>query len=483
MYLWDLGASLGRLLGVLKFQVAQGVVSELTLDIPGEWDVRRVVAEALPGTSIVPRLRDWTLEPVDGRTRLRLVFQTQLTTGVQVFVELLNPKPLQTRTTLALPRPVKAVSTEGLLAYRLENREALLSGNLGLTGIDLDRFVSAWQASGAEDPGQPASAFSFLRSAGSDPSLTLELKEPANRVAAEQEFSYQLGPRSFFFDATMRLTGREEDLILAEWDVPADIVLGEISGADVHGWTRTGNRVQVWFHQAVTKTILTWRGWSAGDRPVQQSWPIPSITCLHASPVETTLHIAPEPGWLVQAGPWTNLHTVAGNTPGLTAIAEQPDYAGAVFLQAQGSAPDPEAAKDLHAPAPADKKIDPAIYVVLEEQGASLMGPAGTTADSTRFWRAGASCAFRRPSAPLSRASCSTARKSRRGARRLVLATGTSVRNLRLFWRWPATEEPADRPNLTAPRLDNVQRLPGDKEDRGWWRAGRAPGNDVPAGE
>jgi hypothetical protein len=42
-------------------------------------------------------------------------------------------------------------------------------------------------------------------------------------------------------------------------------------------------------------------------------------------------------------------------------------------------------------------------------------------------------------------------------------------RHLRIYWRWPSQQEPADRPDLSKPRLENVAVLPGTQPDDGLW--------------
>ncbi len=159
LYVWDLQTA-RRLLGALRYQVVRGSETTLFIDVPAEWDVRQVEIASLSGNS-PNRLRDWGIVPGPQSSRLRLEFQFPMTTSVQVFVELLSRKPATTQPVLALPTPVGAASSGGLLAYHLGLREATLTESLGFTGVDLKSFVAQWQSAGVEDPGPLGALFRF----------------------------------------------------------------------------------------------------------------------------------------------------------------------------------------------------------------------------------------------------------------------------------------------------------------------------------
>lgn len=483
-YYWELQSCTDRILGVLNYQIVQGSVRNLDVDLPREWDLRRVETGSLTAASAAPRLRDWTLEQVSGRSRLHLEFQNPVTSGVRVFLELLNPRPLETRAALTLPAPVSAVTAEGLLACRADSREIAIASTLGLTGIDLDRFVVPWQASGAEDAGPPVRAFSFRRSAGISPALVLDLREPANRLTTSQEISWHVGPRGLYCDAVMRLTIREDDLAMAEWDVPANLILGEITGPDLRAWSRTGNRVQTWFRQTINKTELEWRAWTTKQPGSEGSAAIPVIACLKTAALETSLRFMPEPGWMLRAGSWTNLHAVASTGPGLVATSDQPTYSGTLFVspQPEPARPSGDTAKQEPNRSPSPRVFAPKAFLIYGEQGAYRSGPGWEHRGLYALAANGAEVRVLAPDGATFTGATLDGQEIRiEDVRiiRLVLAAGPGSRIFCVTWQWPQENESADQPNLATPVLEGAGSLPGAEQDHGWWSIGIPRGDQI----
>ena len=92
---------------------------------------------------------------------------------------------------------------------------------------------------------------------------------------------------------------------LFEWDIPVSLVLDDVSGPDVHTWSRTGSRLQVWFTHSLTETTIRLAGWL--PRPTETvRFDVPLI---HPRNADTagTLRIAASEGLSLNPVSTTNL--------------------------------------------------------------------------------------------------------------------------------------------------------------------------------
>src|SRR5262249_60245444 len=75
------------------------------------------------------------------------------------------------------------------------------------------------------------------------------------------EVSWRWSARRAALQATAHLTAPTASLALVEWEVPAALVVTEVSGAEVHYWARSGTKVQAWLQRPVADTTLHLIGW------------------------------------------------------------------------------------------------------------------------------------------------------------------------------------------------------------------------------
>ena len=346
MYVWDLQTA-RRLLGVFRYRVLRGSETALFIDVPNEWEVRRVESG-----SGINRLRDWGIEPGPQSSRLRLEFQTPLTTGVQVFVELLSRKPATTQAALALPTPVAVASSGGMLAYHVGRFGASLKESLGFTGVDLKSFVTQWQSAGVDDPGSLGRAFSFRRSAGAPLSLHLDLK-PQIPFEASQEITWRVGPHELECEAAYHVDGRDQELTLVEWNLPAGLQMEEVLGAEVRMWSITDRRVQVWLRPGVNKATLSWRAWARNNSAVGDASTIPVVELAKTAELETSIWVEAEPGWTVAGGKMVNVRAVPAPAGALSLTTDEPYYSGEFILR---EAPTNRLAKPVAVPEAAQER-------------------------------------------------------------------------------------------------------------------------------
>jgi hypothetical protein len=262
-YLWELRPTGSSLSAVLQYAVAGGTATELYLDVPADLEVRGVEAGRLPGLAPdvpTPRLKDWSLTAAGGRHQLRLDFYRPVREGVQVAVECVPRRPLNSPLALPLPVPRATQTTAGLLAYRAEGVRPRLVRHLGINGDARNEFVRFWRSAGLDDPGPGLHAYSFVRGAGI-PYVQLALEAPVTDVECTQQVAWHVGPRRADLAAAAELSSPRRDLCLVEWDVPAAVRGLDVWGPDVRTAARHGGRVQIWLRRPVERVEVHVTGW------------------------------------------------------------------------------------------------------------------------------------------------------------------------------------------------------------------------------
>jgi hypothetical protein len=473
LYLWDL-QSARRLLAVLRYQVARGSVSSLLIDIPFGWDVRQVETVSLTGSS-TNWLRDWSIVAGAPNKRLRLDFQSPLTSGVQVSLELLNRAPATNQATLALPTPLGANSSGGMLAYHVGRGEAVLKESLGFTGVDLESFSALWQKAGVEDPGAPTRAFSFRRSSGQALTMHLELRALASGCNAVQNLVWRPGRSEFHLEASLQLAGHEEDLALVEWQMPAGLHLDEIVGTDVHSWSITGQHVQVWLRPGLTRAALTWRGWQASPPVPDQILQLPMTRLSHTARLETNLLVETVPGCSLSARELKYFRPQPA-APGVLAFSsDQPNASCTIQVAWPASA---GAAQPAEKPSSPTKRPEAGslqeLALLSVEQAARWQSGGGWLhcADYDFLGGAGRFQVSAPPAGKLLAAYLNDQPMPLREPSRLGVPVDGQLRrhHLRVTWNFEAGRESAGHPDLAPPVLENIAIPPGLRAIPGVWK-------------
>jgi hypothetical protein len=346
-YLWDLRPA-SRLLAVLQYRVEHGTVPHLDVEVPKGLEVRRIEAAPLPHTEGPPRrLRDWAWAGKPPARRLRLELQGPVTQGVQVFLDLVPTRPWEPGAALPLPNPVDVPSEEGLLAFRAEGFAVGGVTTLRLAGRSPAAFHRTWQGFDVEDPGVPERAYAFRRPGGGAPTLRLRLAPRPPHAQCSQDLAWQVGAGQAEVRARVRLSG-DEELTLAEAQVPAGLAVTRVTGPEVRYWSRTGSRLQVWLTRSLGEVTFEVQGWRArraedrpkaaeGGAPAEWSFALPALRWLAAATTTTRVSLTAAPGLALEPVGLHNLTPVADAAPAGPALSyrsEQADYGGTFAVRA-----------------------------------------------------------------------------------------------------------------------------------------------------
>lgn len=338
-YYWDIRATTARLLGVLHYTVSQGVISQLNLQLPRDLEVRGVEAEMSEKPSgATPRLREWSLTDMGSYRRLQLIFAGSVSGNVQVRLELIPRQPFGPRVVLPFPTPRDAqINREGLLAYRVEGLQATFGDGRGIKGIDAAKlkdvfardFAQPWRAARREDLELPTSA--FWSTPGVAPYLPLNLQRPPVHLRSDHKVFWNIRTQEAGVRATVQLMDTEGIASLLEWNIPEDVILASVNGADVHSWSRKGPRLQIWLSRPVRETTIQWTGWLPRRPGEATRFKLPCFRCLSALSHHTELFLSADDQLALTPEPMQNLQTLSrkGSTSAdLAYESDQANYAG-----------------------------------------------------------------------------------------------------------------------------------------------------------
>jgi hypothetical protein len=307
-YLWQARRGDDALTGVLGYAISGGEVARVALAVPAGLAVRSVEvgpARGQPGADEAPpRLKGWRLlPPVKGQRarRLEVDLQAPAAAGFQLTLGLLPRAPLTGgEMLLPLPAPLGAQPTRGLLAYRVQEAVAVQKQQqLGVTSVADESFAEAWRKEGMGDPGPLTRAFSFRRTPGGDgvAGLRLTLRPPTYQAAVET--TWRVRRRQADFKAAVPIKATDGDVSLVEAEVPAAVRLTRVSGAQVHGWSRTGPRVQIWLKEPARQATLSLEGWVPLAEPAADGregrFDLPAFRFLHAEPAAALVRLIADP--------------------------------------------------------------------------------------------------------------------------------------------------------------------------------------------
>lgn len=346
-YLWDLRPDLTTLTALLRYNINQGAISSLALDIPERLDVLNVEVPSLPGRAV--QLKDWRVTGQAAARRLEVEFQSAVTGEVTAVVQLAPRRPFASGDELPLPVPHAAQSIGGLLACQVTNLEVHPQAR-GLTVHDREQFAALWRAAGRIDPRlpwQPALAFTFQRGGGAAPQLQLAVRLAAAPVQALQQITWRVGPDFADFQAACTLKASDNEVTLVEWDVPPEVTIIRVDGRHVLSWSQTGRRLQAWFDGPRRSAELQLAGWvkpavpPVAGQAAPREFQLPCLQLLDAPAPQTWLRLISSSGLTLKSVQNKDLLPLPDLGPNAEQefYTQQPRYSGTFRLvQTQAAA-------------------------------------------------------------------------------------------------------------------------------------------------
>jgi hypothetical protein len=261
-YLWDLTESAARLLGDIRFNIGPGSVSTLAVGLPKDLEVAAVTARPVesPAAGSVPGwLRDWRIDPpptANGRRSLVLEFAAPINGSWQIDLELVPREPFGPSFGLPFPSAVGVRSAAPVVAWRAEGLDLVDAPPDSVAPLSNDLFLrDHWLSAKVEaDPRPPTKAYQ-RKTLGAAPAIRFRATtEPREQATAD--IFWRIGPRRAEAEIAARVTVPGGHVALVEWSVPAAVTVSDVRGPDVHCWSRTGSRLQVWLAKPTAEATM-----------------------------------------------------------------------------------------------------------------------------------------------------------------------------------------------------------------------------------
>ena len=262
-HLWDIGPADATLSSAFQWSVSSGGLAGVAVEIPAGLEPGTPSFRADgPRPGVAPELRSATLSPSGASRKLVVEFAAPVTGRFTMLVKFTPRAALVARPVLALPSAITPVAIDALVGLRVRGLALDALDKRGLIDFPADeltrRFGSLpeWQLDRV-----PADRV-FQRVTGPTAELqpTLRVKPDAGVVACETRWT--LGP-AVEVDAQVAVT-KFAPTDSVEFDWPEGASLREVRSPELHGWSKVGSRVQVWFRKPTRQAVVSLAGTSAG---------------------------------------------------------------------------------------------------------------------------------------------------------------------------------------------------------------------------
>jgi hypothetical protein len=296
---WDLNRSSSTLLAAFDYRVIQGSVQLLKIALPANVQVGRLeIRTDSASAAFAPSwIRDWSAGPDHVLT---VELQAALTGSFQLLLESVSIHPSSNRPALQFPAALNVSESETYVAYRLRGFESPSEiERRGVTDFSADSFLKdIWRPANAEQAPAPITR-AYRQAKNQSAFVRPLLVHVPSAVQANQELTWQLGPRGGDLRCVSRWLASTEPLTFVEWDVPAAIAIHDVRGLNVHSWIRLGSRVQVWLREPAQDVSLAWHGSLRRTGPATETiiYDLPAVRIDGARSATTLLRVRAPEGW------------------------------------------------------------------------------------------------------------------------------------------------------------------------------------------
>jgi hypothetical protein len=251
---WDVSEAGAVLTACYDVRAESGTAAGFRFDLPPGLEPVRVAARGLDAAAGPVSVQGWAVGAEKGGARtLRVDLAAPADGRVLVTVEC-HTAPTR-RPVLRFPRPVGMDRLGGVYGLRAAGVAVEAVGRSGVIDFAADAMTREFGAV-TELRLVPAGAVqAFSLQPGESPELRPVLRPGPDAGTAAVEATWAAGPRGASGAGAVRWSA-EAPAALLEFSLAAHV--REVRGADVAGWGRVGERVQVWFRRAVKDATVEW---------------------------------------------------------------------------------------------------------------------------------------------------------------------------------------------------------------------------------
>ncbi len=295
---WDLRPGNIALTSQLHYRLDGVTLGQIAVSVPVGMHIQSIEANtvSLAGALRLPiAIKRWEIQGKAAQRRLIVEFAKPTSGELTLRLDALPTELTNRRLVLKLPAPIQGKSTEGWLGYRLDATESRgAAQNLAVQSMTTAEFLQNWQRLGGIRTAAPTRAYRFQRKAVV---AGLELFVLPSELKARCEFIWNIDSAGADLSASCVLNDPVGDIKIAEFQVPAGIVVAGVSGVDVNRWQLHENHLQVWLKQPKKQTTITIAGWRVhASKNINQIHSALVIQPLHAQLVDSVIELRPDVG-------------------------------------------------------------------------------------------------------------------------------------------------------------------------------------------
>ena len=359
-HLWDIGSADATLSSAFQWSVSSGSLASVAVEIPAGLEPGTPVLRADgPRPGVAPEVRSAVVSPSEAGRKLVAEFAAPVTGRFTMLVKFTPRAALVARPVLALPRALTPVAIDALVGLRVRGLALDAVDKRGVIDYPADeltrRFgaIPEWQLDRA-----PADRV-FQRLTGPTGELqpTVRPKLDAGVVACETRWT--LGP-AVEVDAQVAVT-KFAPTDSVEFDWPDGASLKEVRSPELHGWSKVGSRVQVWFRKPTRQAVVSLAGTSS-TAPAGAGATL-DLGAVRAAgvPAASVLRVRPAAGLEARWVPSKGAAVRADSTPAETLLTLDPGVpAGRVqLLPVVAESPRPKPPVPAVAPLPSAPPVTP----------------------------------------------------------------------------------------------------------------------------
>lgn len=305
-WLWTLEREHHQLSGLVEWDFGSDHISRLAVDLPEDLDLSSVNVRSvdprnkpLPAEHPRAHLTNWTLMRLpSGEQRLTLMLEAPTTGRAQLTLGLSRRMTRATsRGMVRLEHPVpqgERLFEESFVACDVKGTNAFARQARGLKKIE-PQELPEWYVQIRGRPELRSVTFAFqAMQAKQKPGFDLFLKGSPDLHDVDQILTWKVRKEQADFHAEIHVRNDSDPLTLFEYLLPRGTQLESVQGSEIHHWSRTGDRLQIWLKKSLPELHLQIRGNVGISRSRgRDSFPfdVPRLRPLRASTLTTTLQL------------------------------------------------------------------------------------------------------------------------------------------------------------------------------------------------
>lgn len=257
--IWDLSETEQAMVSAYRYRIERGAATRFVYEVPPGLEPGRVSVKPLE-SGPANGLRGWSLAPgTDGWQRLTIDLQNPLEGSALVTIRFVPQAPISLKPTLRVPRTLETIVSSSAIGVRLAAGLSVEKWEKDFL-IDYPADVMLRDFPGVTELNLEKSPLtrSFRKEGSGVPVVRPSIAPPGSSPPASHELIWNLG-------TTAELSG------IARWpanstgyvfdlELPTSVTLNDFSAPGLAGYSRTGNRVRVWFDGEVRDPVVSVRG-------------------------------------------------------------------------------------------------------------------------------------------------------------------------------------------------------------------------------